>query len=189
VVGFALFDTAVGRCGIAWSERGVAGVQLPERDENATRARLRRRFPDAPEAPPPAHIGQTMEEIARLLRGERRDLSAVELDMDGVPEFNRRVYAVARTCPAGATLSYGEIATRLGDPAAARDVGVAMGQNPFPIIVPCHRVLAAGGKPGGFSAAGGVTTKLRLLNIEGAQVGDAPTLFESLPLATRPRRA
>jgi methylated-DNA-[protein]-cysteine S-methyltransferase len=188
VVGFALFDTAVGRCGIAWSGRGIAGVQLPERDENATRVRLRRRFPGAPEAPPPAHIGQTMEEIARLLRGERRDLSAVELDMDGVPEFNRQVYAVARTCPAGATLSYGEIATRLGDPAAARDVGVAMGQNPFPIIVPCHRVLAAGGKPGGFSAAGGVTTKLRLLNIEGAQVGDAPTLFESLPLATRPRR-
>ena len=113
MVAFALFDTAVGRCGIAWSARGVAGVQLPERDESATRVRLRRRFPGADEAMPPSHIRHTMEEITRLLRSERRDLSAIELDMDGVPEFNRRVYAVARTCPAGATLSYGEIAARL----------------------------------------------------------------------------
>jgi methylated-DNA-[protein]-cysteine S-methyltransferase len=105
-----------------------------------------------------------------------------------VPAFHQSVYAVARTIRFGTTLSYGEIATRLGDRSAAREVGEAMGQNPFPIIVPCHRVLAAGGRLGGFSAAGGVTTKLRLLEIEGAQVGERPTLFDGLPLATRPRR-
>jgi methylated-DNA-[protein]-cysteine S-methyltransferase len=186
--GFALFDTAVGRCGVAWSVRGVAGVQLPEARESATRARLVRRYPGAHETSPSGHIQQVIDGIAGLLRGEKRDFSAVVLDMEGVPQFHQEVYAVARTIPAGATLAYGDIATRLGDRSAARRVGEAMGQNPFPIIVPCHRVLAAGGKVGGFSAAGGVTTKLRLLEIEGAQVGNAPTLFDSLPLSARPRR-
>jgi methylated-DNA-[protein]-cysteine S-methyltransferase len=111
----------------------------------------------------------------------------VTIDTEGVPDFNRRVYDMARTIPAGATLSYGELAERLGDRTLARDVGVALGQNPFPIIVPCHRVVAASGKTGGFSAPGGVRTKLRLLSIEGAQPG-GPTLFADLPLATRPRR-
>jgi methylated-DNA-[protein]-cysteine S-methyltransferase len=186
--GFTLFDTAVGRCGIAWSERGIAGVQLPERTENATRARILRRYPEAREALPPAHVEPVITDIVALLRGEKRDLSGVALDLDGVTEFQRRVYAVARTIPAGATLSYGEIAARVGERAAAREVGEAMGRNPVPIIVPCHRVLAAGGKAGGFSAAGGITTKLRLLEIEGALVGEAPTLFESLPLMARPGR-
>jgi methylated-DNA-[protein]-cysteine S-methyltransferase len=185
---FALFDTAVGPCGIAWSAAGIVGVQLPERHENATRARLMRRFPDAREAPPQADVQQVIDRIIGLLRGERRDLSDVALDMTGLSEFQRNVYAVARSITAGATLSYGEIATRLGDRNAAREVGEAMGQNPYPLIVPCHRVLAAGGKVGGFSAAGGVTTKLRLLDIEGAQVGETPTLFDSLPLAARPPR-
>ena len=185
---FRLFDTAVGRCGIAWNARGIVGVQLPERSESATRARLRRRFPDAREAPPPSQIQETIDDIVALLGGEPRDLSAVALDMAGVPQYHQRVYEVARTIPAGATLSYGEIAGRLGDSSAARDVGEALGQNPFPIIVPCHRVLAAGGRVGGFSAAGGVTAKLRLLEIEKAQVGETPTLFDSLPLAARPRR-
>ena len=184
----ALFDTAVGPCAIAWSERGVAGVQLPERDERATRARIMRRFPDASEAAPPAHIAHAIEQIAALLRGEKRALADIVLDMDAVPEFHRRVYAIARDIPAGQTLAYGEIAAQLGDRNAARDVGEAMGQNPFPLIVPCHRVLAAGGKVGGFSAAGGVTTKLRLLEIEGAEIGEAPTLFDRLPLAARPGR-
>jgi len=186
--GLALFDTAVGRCGIAWNAHGVIGVQLPERHDGATRTRLGRRFPDAHEAALPSHIAQVIADIVALLCGEKRDFSAVALDMDGVPEFHQKVYAVARTIPAGATLTYGDIATRLGDRTVAREVGEAMGQNPFPIIVPCHRVLAAGGKVGGFSAAGGVTTKLRLLDIEGAQVGEAPTLFERLPLAARPQR-
>jgi methylated-DNA-[protein]-cysteine S-methyltransferase len=185
--GFTLFDTAVGRCGIAWGANGIIGVQLPERHDSATRARLIRRYPDAAETPPPSDVQQAIDDIVALLRGERRDLSTIQLDMDGVPAFHRLVYAVARTIPPGATLSYGDIATRLGDRAAAREVGEAMGQNPFPLIVPCHRVLAAGGKVGGFSAAGGVTAKLRLLSIEGAQIGESPTLFEALPLSVRPQ--
>jgi len=187
-VGYALFDTAVGRCGIAWSASGIAGVQLPERSGGATRARLRLRYPKATEAMPPGQISQVIDDIAGLLRGETRDLSAAVLDLEGVPPFHQNVYRVARTIPPGATLSYGDIAAQIGDRGAAREVGEAMGRNPFPIIVPCHRVLAAGGKVGGFSAAGGVTTKLRLLEIEGAQVGEAPTLFDSLPLRARPRR-
>ena len=123
-----------------------------------------------------------------LAEGEPRDLTHVTIDTDGVADFNRRVYAIARTIPPGATLSYGEIAERLGDRNLARDVGQALGQNPIPIIVPCHRVLAAGGKVGGFSAPGGIVTKLRLLTIEGAQP-NGPTLFDRLPLQVPRRRA
>jgi methylated-DNA-[protein]-cysteine S-methyltransferase len=187
-LGFALFETAIGHCGIVWSERGVAGVQLPERSEDATRNRIRRRFPAAREAVPPADIRRAVDDIVALLSGEPRDLTHVAIDIDGVADFNRRVYSIARTIPSGATLSYGEIAARLGDRSLARDVGQALGQNPIPIIVPCHRVLAAGGKSGGFSAPGGVATKLQLLTIEGAQPG-GPTLFDRLPLRAPRRRA
>jgi methylated-DNA-[protein]-cysteine S-methyltransferase len=176
--GFALFDTAIGWCGIAWSERGVVGVQLPEARELETRSRLLRRFPDAREVMPPPNVGRAIDGIVALLRGEASDLSAVVLDMEGVPLFQRRVYEVARTIPPGATLSYGEIAERLGMPRAAQAVGHALARNPFAIVVPCHRVLAAGGKLGGFSASGGVTTKRRLLSIEGALANGTPTLFE-----------
>jgi|SRR5712691_10831135 len=175
---YALFDTAIGCCGIAWGDRGITGVQLPETDESTTRARLMRRRPDAREAPPPPEVRRTIDGIVALLRGEGSDLSAAALDMERVEPFERRVYEVARTIAPGATLSYGEIATRLGDAALARDVGQALGRNPFPLIVPCHRVLAAGGKSGGFSANGGVTTKLRLLTIERARTSDVPTLFD-----------
>jgi methylated-DNA-[protein]-cysteine S-methyltransferase len=129
-----------------------------------------------------------MNRIAGLLNGEGGDLSATALDMDGILPRYREIYAIARGIPAGATLTYGEIASRLEGGGDAREVGEAMAHNPFPIIVPCHRVLAAGGKVGGFSASGGVMTKLRLLEIEGAQVGEVPTLFGSLPLHARPRR-
>jgi methylated-DNA-[protein]-cysteine S-methyltransferase len=186
--GFALFDTAVGRCAIAWGGRGIAGVQLPEADQAKTRARMRRRFPGVPEAPPPPEVARAVDGIVALLGGAPSDLFAVALDMELVPSFDRRVYEVARAIPAGATLTYGEIAARLGESDAARDVGQALGRNPFPIVVPCHRVLAAGGKVGGFSANGGIATKLRLLSIEGAEPSGAPTLFESLPLVARPRR-
>ncbi|HEY7653904.1 MAG TPA: methylated-DNA--[protein]-cysteine S-methyltransferase [Methylomirabilota bacterium] len=179
-----LFDTAIGRCGIAWSERGVAGVQLPEGREPETRARLLRRFPGAREATPPPPVQDALDGIVALLSGGSRRLDAVALDMAGVPPFHRQVYEVARTIPPGATLSYGEIAARLGEPSLTRDVGQALGENPFPLIVPCHRVIAAGGKLGGFSARGGVTTKLRLLGIEGARVADQLTLFEP-PARTR----
>jgi methylated-DNA-[protein]-cysteine S-methyltransferase len=186
-LGFAVFDTAIGCCSIVWSERGIVGVQLPEGSERATRSRALRRFPTASEAAPPAHVQRTMEDIVALLGGERRELGHATLDREAVPDFNRRVYDVARTIPAGSTWSYGEIAERLGDRNLARDVAQALGQNPFPIIVPCHRVMAAGGKMGGFSAPGGVRTKLRLLSIERAQPG-GPTLFTDLPLMAPPRK-
>jgi methylated-DNA-[protein]-cysteine S-methyltransferase len=185
--GFALFETAIGACGIVWSERGIVGVQLPEGSERAMRLRLRRRFPAAGEAAPPARVRQTMDDIVALLSGEPRDLRAAVLDSEAVPDFNRRVYDLARTIPPGSTWSYGELALRLGDRNLARDVAQSLGQNPFPIIVPCHRVMAAGGKSGGFSAPGGVRTKLRLLSIERAQPG-GPTLFADLPLVARPRK-
>jgi methylated-DNA-[protein]-cysteine S-methyltransferase len=186
-----LFDTQIGPCGIAWGDRGVIAVQLPEGDEAKTRARLLRRCPHAREAAPPAAVQDAIEGIISLLRGERHDLSAIALDMDGLPSFDRRVYEVARTIAPGATLSYGEISARLGARDLAREVGQALGRNPFPIIVPCHRVLAAGGKAGGFSANGGITTKLRLLTIERARTSDTPTLFDgdsTFGFAMRPRR-
>jgi methylated-DNA-[protein]-cysteine S-methyltransferase len=188
--GFTLFDTEIRPCGIAWGDRGVIAVQLPEGDEAKTRARLLRRCPHAREAPPAA-VQAAIEDIISLLRGEGRDLSAIALDMDGLPSFDRRVYEVARTIVPGATLSYGEISTRLGARDLAREVGQALGRNPFPIIVPCHRVLAAGGKAGGFSANGGTTTKLRLLTIERARTSATPTLFDgdsAFGFAMRPRR-
>jgi len=185
---FALFETAIGCCGIVWSERGVVGVQLPERSEAATRNRLRRRFPLARDAAPPAEVRRAIEDIVALLGGERRDLNQVTIDIGTAPEFHRRVYEAARRIPAGATLSYGDLAERLGDRNLAREVAQALSENPCPIIVPCHRIMAAGGKSGGFSAPGGVATKLRLLTIEGAQP-EGPMLFDRLPLAAaKPRR-
>ena len=178
---FALFDTAIGPCGIAWNGRGVAGVQLPEGSQDETRARLRRRFPDAREGPPPAPVQRAIDGVVALLRGEPSELDAVTLDMEGVPPFNRRVYEAARRIPPGTTLSYGEVAARMGEPGAARDVGQALGQNPFAIIVPCHRVLAANGKVGGFSARGGVRTKLRLISSERAGGHGALPLFGGAP--------
>jgi methylated-DNA-[protein]-cysteine S-methyltransferase len=175
---FALFETAIGPCAIAWGEGGILGVQLPEADETRTRSRMRRRFPDAREGSPPTDVEHIIARIVALLGGEPVDFSAVTLDMERVPEFNRRVYEIARTIRSGATITYGEIAKRLGVPAEAREVGEAMGRNPFPIIVPCHRVLAANGKLGGFSAPGGVRTKRRLLAIEGARSTEGPDLFD-----------
>ena len=134
------------------------------------RVRLAKRRGGAREAMPPPDVQQAIAAMVSLLAGEPADLSFVALDMEGVPDFHRRVYEVARTIPPGATLSYGEIAARLGDPGSARAVGQALGRNPFPIVVPCHRVLAAGGRTGGFSARGGTKTKLTLLAIEGAQL-------------------
>ncbi len=173
--GYTLFDTAIGRCAIAWGERGIVALQLPETSDRDTRTRLLRRHPDATEMQPPAEVKRVCAAIVALLNGEATDLTGVALDMDSVPAFERRVYEIARTIPPGETLTYGEIAARLGDPAAARDVGQALGRNPFPIVVPCHRVQAAGGKTGGFSAPGGVATKVRMLQIE--SVHTKGTLF------------
>jgi methylated-DNA-[protein]-cysteine S-methyltransferase len=182
--GFTVFDTALGPCGIAWGARGIVGLQFPEGDKAKTCARMQRRFPSAKESEPPSHIARVIADIVALMRGERRDFDYAVLDFDDAPEFNRKVWDVARMIPHGQTLTYGEIATRLGDKLLSRDVGAALGINPCPIVVPCHRVLAANGKTGGFSAPGGVDTKLKLLSIERAQPG-GPTLFDDLPLARR----
>jgi methylated-DNA-[protein]-cysteine S-methyltransferase len=182
--GLAVFATAIGPCGIAWSEVGVVGVQLPEDDSARTLARLARRFPgDAARAPPP-WVQEAIARIGALLRGEADDLASISLDFAGAPALHRRVWEIARRIPPGRTRAYGEIAAELGDPALAREVGRALGANPAPIIVPCHRVLAAGGKIGGFSAHGGVATKRRMLAIESALADGPPDLFR----AARPGR-
>ena len=176
---YALFDSPLGSCAIAWGRAGIVGVQLPEGSPDETQARIVRRCPGARPAPPPEGVRQAIEGITALLRGEPADLTAVALDLGGVPPFDRRVYQAARAIPPGATASYGSIASRLGAPGTARAVGRALARNPFPIIVPCHRVLASDGSLGGFSAGGGVATKLRLLAIEGADAARQGSLFDS----------
>lgn len=166
--GVAFFDTAIGLCGIAWSTRGIVGVQLPERSEAATRERLLRRFPAVGEAVPPCAIRQTIDAITALLSGEATDLTAAALDLGIVPQFHQRVYEVARSIPAGSTLSYGEIAARLGDKGLARDVGKAMGKS-----VADHRSLP--------SRAGGAWQSRRLF---GGRRGDdeaAPAQYRARP--------
>ena len=143
---------------------------------------MQRRYPETLQASPPADVQPVVDAITALLGGEKQDFSAAVLDMHEVPQFHQQVYAVARTIPGGATLTYGDIATRLGDRRLAREVGEALGQNPFPIIVPCHRVLAAGGKVGGFSAPGGSTAKIRMLELEGVHVGPPEPAQQSLGL-------
>jgi methylated-DNA-[protein]-cysteine S-methyltransferase len=157
---FALFDTPIGTCGIAWGRSGIAGLQLPESTADATRA---------------------LDRIQALLRGETIDLADIPLDLEDAPEFHRKVYEVARTIPPGQTMTYGEIARRLGVPNESREVGQALGKNPIAIIVPCHRVLGADGKMGGFSANGGVSTKRRMLEIERAPAVGAGPLFDAAP--------
>jgi methylated-DNA-[protein]-cysteine S-methyltransferase len=164
---FTLFDTAIGRCAIAWGARGISYLQLPEANEPKTRARALGRFPRAREAAPPSEVERARDSIVAYLRGEPGDLSSIPLDMDLVPPFHRRVYEAARSIPRGATMTYGALAAQAGAAGSARAVGRALARNPFAIIVPCHRVVAAGGRIGGFSANGGPATKLRLLAIEG----------------------
>jgi methylated-DNA-[protein]-cysteine S-methyltransferase len=174
---YALFDTAIGWAGLAWADQGLVGVNLPERDPEAARRGLLRRFRDAREAPAPPALVSAIEGVRALMRGEKVDLLDVPIDIARVPAFNARVYEIARAIPPGETRTYGEIAVQLGDKLLARDVGVALSQNPWPIVVPCHRVTAANGKLGGFTARGGVLTKLKLLAIEGAKAAMQPDLF------------
>ena len=175
---FAIFDTAIGPCGIVWGERGITGVQLPMGNEERTRKRIRQRNGDVTEAPPTAQVQHAIDGMIELLEGKPNDLADIVLDLDGVPEFNRGVYDIARKIPPGQTMTYGDIARKLGGVELSRGVGQALGHNPCPIVVPCHRVLAAGNKPGGFSANGGVVTKLKMLAIEGAAVNHTPNLFD-----------
>lgn len=191
MTGFALFDTAIGRCGVAWGERGLLGVQLPEADDAKARAHLLQKASGAREEMPPTDVQRACDAMTELLDGTATDLSFIALDTDHLPAFNRSVYEIARTIAPGETLTYGDIATRLGDKLLSRAVGKALGENPLPIVIPCHRVLAANGKTGGFSANGGVTTKFRMLAIERAKIAgasaDAPMLFDP-GLSIAPRR-
>jgi methylated-DNA-[protein]-cysteine S-methyltransferase len=176
---FALFDSPIGLCAVAWSKDGsIAGMSFPEASPAATRARMQRRWPDAIESEPPVEIHRVLDRVRALLAGKAEDLADVPCDLAEMPEFNRKVYDVIRAVPPGRTITYGEIARKIGvGPEMARDVGQALGKNPIPIIVPCHRVLAASGKMGGFSAPGGVSTKRRMLEIEGAAAVSAGPLF------------
>jgi methylated-DNA-[protein]-cysteine S-methyltransferase len=174
---YTLFETATGWAGIAWNAAGLTGVHLPEREPESARRGFLRRQPGAVEAAPPPWVEAVIADIRDLLAGAKPDFADARLDLSRVPEFNARVYEIARAIPLGETLTYGEIATRLGDRLLARDVGQALGANPWPIVVPCHRVTAAGGKLGGFSARGGAATKLKLLAIEGAKAAGQPSLF------------
>jgi methylated-DNA-[protein]-cysteine S-methyltransferase len=177
--GHALFDTAIGVCGIAWGPAGVIAVQLPEADALRTRERLLKGLPSMPEvADPPAEVQAGIDGVQALLKGEARDLCEVALDMSRLTPFQRDVYALARAIPPGQTRTYGELARDLGDLGLSRAVGQALGHNPFAPIVPCHRVLAAGNRPGGFSAGGGAATKLRMLAIEGARPSGTAPLFD-----------
>jgi methylated-DNA-[protein]-cysteine S-methyltransferase len=175
--GLALFETAIGHCGIAWSAEGVAGVQLPEATPVKTLTRLRRKLPQLREINPPKNVREAIHGIAALLNGARIDLSPIVLDFSGTGAWDRSVYVAARAIGPGETATYGELAARLGDAGRAREVGQSLAQNPWPILVPCHRVTAAKGRTGGFSARGGVRTKLRLLEIESRHACAALPLF------------
>ena len=170
--GYAIFPTAIGPCGVAWSQRGLVSIQLPEETAEATRARLWNRITlpdDGGSTTPPASVKAAIERIIRHLTGEEgANLDGIELD--DVPPFHRKVYDAARRITRGEIRSYGDLAGDAGSPGGARAVGQAMANNPLPIVVPCHRVIAAGGKPGGFTSPGGLDTKARLLAIEGAKL-------------------
>ena len=185
--GYTIFDTGLGRCGIAWGPSGVIGVQLPGAREIDTRRRLFQLYPDARELRPPLNVGIAIEGITALLRGAVADLSDVTLDMTGIPGFNQRVYAFARSIPRGETRTYAEIAAALRASGAVHSVAQAIGRNPFMIIVPCHRVLEAGHYADRISPHGGAISKRRLLSIEGASPTSSKTLFDVLLPVAPPR--
>jgi methylated-DNA-[protein]-cysteine S-methyltransferase len=164
---YSLFETAIGICGIAWSQRGVRALQLPESNLGATRGRLLDKCGEASLAAPPPVIARLLADLAAQLQGSERELEEVDLDLH-CPPFHQRVYAAVRRIPYGHVLSYAEVAAICGSPLAARAVGQAMARNPVPLLVPCHRVVAAHGRTGGFTAPGGIFLKQRLLAIERA---------------------
>ncbi|MEY4577288.1 MAG: hypothetical protein RL701_1991 [Pseudomonadota bacterium] len=166
ILGYALFETAIGACGIAWSDRGVAHALLPEASAAVTRARLARITGASELEPSPPGIRKAIAAIVELMQGVPNDLLSIELDTHEIPDFAQRVYAAARRIPVGKTITYGALARYIGSPGSARAVGQALGHNPFAPIVPCHRIVAANGGTGGFSANGGVYTKLKMLAIE-----------------------
>jgi methylated-DNA-[protein]-cysteine S-methyltransferase len=183
-----LFDTAIGECGVAWNARGLVGVQLPEKDRGQTELRLAVKCRSTHAADVPPWVQSVISDIQRYLGGQQVDFSAVTVDFGGIDDFRQKLYVALRGIGPGRTVTYGELAQQLGLTGweGARDVGEAMGKNPMPIVIPCHRVLAAGGKPGGFSAYGGTGTKQKLLALEGVRLGkddkgqDAPPRLPGL---------
>jgi methylated-DNA-[protein]-cysteine S-methyltransferase len=180
---YHVFDTAGGFCGIAWNAVGITRFQLPAQNAAATERNLVRRATGAEPGTPPQSVLATVAEVKRYFAGENIDFSGVELDLTGQAEFFMRIYAAARRIGWGQTSTYGTLAKEIGvGPEAARGVGQAMANNPIPLIIPCHRVLAAGGKVGGFSAPGGAASKIRMLELEGVQISPAPPAQQSLGL-------
>jgi methylated-DNA-[protein]-cysteine S-methyltransferase len=184
---YAIFDTAIGRCGIVWSNAGVVAVQLPEAREIDTRRRIYQAHPEAREQHPPLNAGLAIEAVAAFLHGDTADPVEASLDMGGIHAFNRRVYELARAIPRGETRTYHEIAKALGASGAAHSVAQAISKNPFMIIVPCHRVLEAGNYTDRISPYGGVISKRRLLSIEGTHPTASKTLFDVLLPVASPR--
>lgn len=164
-----IFDTALGEFGIGWTEAGVARLQLPGLDRAGLLERINRG--DARPGEPTRAVAAVIDRIEDYAEGEAVDFSTVKLDLGGVPDFNRRAYDLLLRIGWGETTTYGALARELGDVTLSRAVGAAMGANPIPLIIPCHRVLASDGKPGGFSAPGGAESKLRMLELEGVSVG------------------
>lgn len=173
---YALFDTALGTCALAWNDVGVVAVRLPDATARLTERALLAELGEAAPAEPTGPIAELVQRITRHLGGEPQRFDDAVLDERAVPPFFARVYAATRAIPSGATQTYGELAEGLGSKGASRAVGQALARNPFPVLVPCHRVLAHGGAPGGFSAAGGLVTKAKLLQLEGAAPLRAPTV-------------
>lgn len=177
---YTIFATAAGVCGIAWNDVGIIRFLLPERNAEAVERHFRRRLPDARTAAPPPEVTEVIAAVERYFAGEPTDFSAVALDLAGADVFFEQVYQAVRRIGWGQTTTYGAIAKELGaGPEAARDVGQAMAKNPVPLIIPCHRVLAAGGKLGGFSAPGGAAAKTRMLELEGVTLGPPPPAQQS----------
>ncbi|MEQ1949822.1 methylated-DNA--[protein]-cysteine S-methyltransferase [Mesorhizobium sp. CN2-181] len=171
---YAIFETANGFCGIAWTGEGVSRFQLPTSTPDAAERMMLRRLPDAEKAAPNAEIARTIEAAKRYFAGEVVDFSEIRLDLGDQEAFFGKIYDALRQVGWGHTTTYGTLAKQLGaGPEAARDVGQAMAKNPVPLIIPCHRVLAAGGKVGGFSAPGGATSKVRMLELEGVHIEQA----------------
>jgi methylated-DNA-[protein]-cysteine S-methyltransferase len=174
-----VFETASGFCGVAWNDNGITQFQLPTTQPAAERM-LQRRAPGATPSTPPPAMADTVAAIVRYFAGEKIDFAETTLDLDGQTAFFQQIYAATRAVGWGQTTTYGLLAKQLGaGPEAARDVGQAMAKNPVPLIIPCHRVLAAGGKVGGFSAPGGAASKVRMLALEGVQVEQPVTVQQS----------